>query len=98
VPSNDRSRSGLSDYRTSKTSAPGISSRLLPKLLSEIVYIDILDVAAFMPPLFEYPEVVSLADDELIAVGTTPGSCLIPSTPKTVKTRSSWRSSAATGR
>jgi hypothetical protein len=67
VPSNDRSRSGLSDYRTSKTSAPGISSRLLPELLSEIVYIDILDVAAFMPPLFEYPEVVSLADEELIA-------------------------------
>jgi hypothetical protein len=66
VPSNDRSRSGLSDYRTSKTSAPGISSRLLPELLSEIVYIDILDVAAFMPPLFEYPEVVSLADDELV--------------------------------
>jgi hypothetical protein len=67
VPSNDRSRSGLSDYRTSKTSAPGISSRLLPELLSEIVYIDILDVAAFMPPLFEYPEVVSLVDDELSA-------------------------------
>jgi hypothetical protein len=67
VPSNDRSRSGLSDYRTSKTSAPGISSRLLPELLSEIVYIDILDVSAYMPPLFEYPEVVSLVDDELIA-------------------------------
>src|SRR5262245_26229380 len=67
VPSHDRSRSGLSDYRTSKTSAPGISSRLLPELLSEIVYIDILDVAAFMPPLFEYPEVVSLLDEELIA-------------------------------
>jgi hypothetical protein len=67
VPSNDRSRSGLSEYRTSKTSAPGISSSLLPELLSEIVYIDILDVAAFMPPLFEYPEVVSLVDDELIA-------------------------------
>jgi hypothetical protein len=67
VPSNDRSRSGLSDYRTSKTSAPGISSRLLPELLSEILYIDILDVAAYMPPLFEYPEVVSLVDDELIA-------------------------------
>jgi hypothetical protein len=66
VPSNDRSRSGLSDYRTSKTSAPGISSRLLPELLSEIVYIDILDVAAFMPPLFEYPEVASLVDDELL--------------------------------
>jgi len=67
VPASDRSRSGLSDYRTSKTSAPGISSRLLPELLSEIVYIDILDVAAYMPPLFEYPEVVSLADDELRA-------------------------------
>src|SRR5215213_6670877 len=67
VPASDRSRSGLSDYRTSKTSAPGISSRLLPELLSEIVYIDILDVAAFMPPLFEYPEVVSLVDDELMA-------------------------------
>jgi hypothetical protein len=67
VPSNDRSRSGLSDYRTSKTSAPGISSRLLPELLSEIAYIDILDVAAYMPPLFEYPEVVSLVDDELLA-------------------------------
>jgi hypothetical protein len=67
VPSNDRSRSGLSDYRTSKTSAPGISSRLLPELLSEIVYIDILDVATYMPPLFEYPKVVSLTDEELIA-------------------------------
>jgi hypothetical protein len=66
VPSNDRSRSGLSDYRTSKTSAPGISSPLLPELLSEIVYIDILDVAAYMPPLFEYPEVVSLVDEELL--------------------------------
>ena len=41
--------------------------RLLPEPLSEIVYIDILDVAAFMPPLFEYPEVVSLADEELLA-------------------------------
>lgn len=67
VPASDRSRSGLSDYRTSKTSAPGISSRLLPELLSEIVYIDILDVAAYMPPLFEYPEVVSLVDEELLA-------------------------------
>jgi hypothetical protein len=66
VPANDRSRSGLSEYRTSKTSAPGISSRLLPELLSEIVYIDILNVAAFMPPLFEYPEVVSLVDEELV--------------------------------
>jgi hypothetical protein len=66
VPANDRSRSGLSDVRTTKTAAPGISSRLLPELLSEIVYIDILDVAAFMPPLFEYPEVVSLVDDELV--------------------------------
>jgi hypothetical protein len=65
VPSNDRSRSGLSDYRTSKSSAPGISSRLLPELLSEMVYIDILDVAAYMPPLFEYPELVSLVDDEV---------------------------------
>ena len=36
-------------------------------MLSEIVYIDILDVAAYMPPLFEYPEVVSLVDQELIA-------------------------------
>jgi hypothetical protein len=35
-------------------------------VLFEIVYIDILDVAAYMPPLFEYPEVVSLVDDELI--------------------------------
>jgi hypothetical protein len=67
VPSNDRSRSGLSEYRTSKTSAPGISSSLLPELLSEIVYIDILDVAAFMPPLCEYPEVVSLVDEALAA-------------------------------
>ncbi|HEY3228849.1 MAG TPA: helicase-related protein, partial [Roseiflexaceae bacterium] len=66
VPVGDRSRSGLSEYRTSKTSAPGISSSLLPELLSEIVYIDILDVAAFMPPLFEYPEVVSLVDEELL--------------------------------
>jgi hypothetical protein len=66
VPVGDRSRSGLSDYRTSKPSAPGISSRLLPELLSEIVYIDILDVAAYMPPLFEYPEVVSLVDEELL--------------------------------
>jgi hypothetical protein len=35
VPSNDRRRSGLSEYRTRKTSAPGISSRLLPELLSQ---------------------------------------------------------------
>lgn len=42
--------------------APGISSRLLPSLLNDLVFIDVLDVGAAMPPRVEIPIIVSMHD------------------------------------
>lgn len=63
-----RRGSGRSDVTVTTVSAPGISARLLPFLLGDLVFLSVLDVGAHMPPRVETPEIVSMADPQLAAV------------------------------
>ena len=42
--------------------APGLSAKLIPYLLEDLVYLTVLDVGAHMPPRIEVPEIVSMRD------------------------------------
>src|SRR5262245_13729016 len=63
--SSARRGSGKTDVSITTIPAPGISTRLLPYLLSDLAFIDVLDVGAFMPPREEIPVVVEMDDDSL---------------------------------
>lgn len=64
--SDARRGSGQTDVTVSTVPAPGISAKLLPRLLEKLVFIDTLDVGAFLPEKVEIPEVVDL-DDPAVA-------------------------------
>ena len=61
-----RRGSGKTDVSVTTIPAPGISTRLLPYLLADLAFIDVLDVGAFMPPREEIPVVVEMDDRALI--------------------------------
>jgi hypothetical protein len=63
--SSARRGSGKTDISITTIPTPGISTRLLPYLLSDLAFIDVLDVGAFMPPREEIPVVVEMDDDSL---------------------------------
>jgi hypothetical protein len=63
--SSARRGSGKTDVSISTVPAPGISTRLLPYLLADLAFIDVLDVGTFMPPREEIPVVVEMDDDSL---------------------------------
>jgi hypothetical protein len=63
--SSARRGSGKTDVSITTIPAPGISTRLLPYLLADLAFIDVLDVGAFMPPREETPVVVEMDDDSL---------------------------------
>jgi len=65
--SSARRGSGKSDVSITTIPAPGISTRLLPYLLADLAFIDVLDVGAFMPPREEIPVVVDMDDAALHA-------------------------------
>jgi hypothetical protein len=56
---------GQTEVRESTIPAPGVSARLLPRLLSELVFLTVLDVGAHMPPRIEIPEIVPMRDPAL---------------------------------
>lgn len=56
---------GQTEERTKKRSAPGISARILPRLLGTMACIDVLDVGALMPPKVERPILVDMTQPEL---------------------------------
>ncbi len=60
--SDARKGSGQTDVRVSTIAAPGLSSKLIPRLLQLLVYLTVLDVGAFMPPRVEIPELVNMED------------------------------------
>jgi len=60
-----RRGSGRSDVTVTTVPAPGISARLLPFLLGDLVFLSVLDVGAHMPPRIEVPEIVSMSDPDL---------------------------------
>lgn len=60
-----RRGSGAIDRTTSVVEVPGISATLLPHFLSEMVYIGVLDVGAYMPKLVEIPVLVAMEEPEL---------------------------------
>ena len=62
-----RKGSGAIDRTTSVIEVPGISATLLPHFLSEMVYIGVLDVGAYMPKLVEIPVLVAMDDPSLRA-------------------------------
>ncbi len=66
-----RRGSGQTDVTITTIPAPGISARLLPYLLAELIFIDVLDVGAYMPPRVEVPVVVDLRQAELQAAVET---------------------------
>jgi hypothetical protein len=60
--SDARKGSGATDVRVSTIPAPGLSSKLIPRLLTDLNYLTVLDVGAFMPPRIEIPELVNMRD------------------------------------
>ena len=60
-----RRGSGRADVTVTTVPAPGISARLLPFLLGDLVFLSVLDVGAHMPPRLETPEIVELEDPAL---------------------------------
>ncbi len=63
--SDARKGSGQTDVRVSTIPAPGLSSKLIPRLLTDLNYLTVLDVGAFMPPRIEIPELVDMRDPEV---------------------------------
>ncbi len=60
-----RRGSGAIDRTTSVVEVPGISATLLPHFLSEMIYIGVLDVGAYMPKLVEIPVLVEMEEPAL---------------------------------
>ena len=60
--SDARRGSGQTNVQVSTIPAPGLSAKLIPYLLEDLVYLTVLDVGAHMPPRIEIPEIVSLRD------------------------------------
>src|SRR5205085_11651830 len=58
---------GQTEIRESTVPAPGVSAKLLPHLLHELVFLTVLDVGAHMPPRIEIPDIIPMADPELSA-------------------------------
>ncbi|HEU4329456.1 MAG TPA: DUF6094 domain-containing protein [Roseiflexaceae bacterium] len=63
--SDARRGSGAVDRTTRLIEVPGMSAALLPHLLSELVFIGVLDVGAYMPKLTELPVLVPMDDPAL---------------------------------
>jgi Uncharacterised methyltransferase family (DUF6094) len=65
--SDARRGSGQTTVQVSTIPAPGLSAKLIPYLLEDMVYLTVLDVGAHMPPRIEIPEIVSMRDAEIVA-------------------------------
>jgi len=63
--SDARRGSGQTSVQVSTIPAPGLSAKLIPYLLEDLVYLTVLDVGAHMPPRIEIPEIVSMRDPEV---------------------------------
>jgi hypothetical protein len=63
--SDARRGSGQTTVQVSTIPAPGLSAKLIPYLLEDLVYLTVLDVGAHMPPRIEIPEIVSMRDQEI---------------------------------
>jgi hypothetical protein len=63
--SDARRGSGQTSVQVSTIPAPGLSAKLIPYLLEDMVYLTVLDVGAHMPPRIEIPEIVSMRDPEI---------------------------------
>ena len=64
--SDARKGSGQTTVQVSTIPAPGLSAKLIPYLLEDMVYLTVLDVGAHMPPRIEIPEIVSMCDAEIV--------------------------------
>ncbi|MGB8345724.1 MAG: DUF6094 domain-containing protein [Ktedonobacteraceae bacterium] len=62
-----RKGTGETTVQVSTIPAPGLSAKLLPYLLEDMVYLAVLDVGSHMPPRVEIPEIVSMHDPEVEA-------------------------------
>lgn len=62
-----RGSRGSTDVQVSTIPAPGLSTKLIPHLLTDLAYLTVLDVGAFMPPRIEIPELVSMEDPAVTA-------------------------------
>jgi Uncharacterised methyltransferase family (DUF6094) len=63
--SDARRGSGQTNVQVSTIPAPGLSAKLIPYLLEDMVYLTVLDVGAHMPPRIEIPEIVPMRDAEI---------------------------------
>jgi len=64
--SDARRGSGQTTVQVSTIPAPGLSAKLIPYLLEDMVYLTVLDVGAHMPPRIEIPEIVPMRDTEIV--------------------------------
>jgi SAM-dependent methyltransferase len=63
--SDARKGSGQTSVQVSTIPAPGLSAKLIPYLLEDMVYLTVLDVGAHMPPRIEIPEIVPMRDPQI---------------------------------
>src|SRR6266436_7174310 len=63
--SDARKGSGQTTVQVSTIPAPGLSAKLIPYLLEDLVYLTVLDVGAHMPPKKEIPKGISMIDPTL---------------------------------
>jgi hypothetical protein len=63
--SDARKGSGQTNVQVSTIPAPGLSAKLIPYLLEDMVYLTVLDVGAHMPPRIEIPEIVPMRDPQI---------------------------------
>jgi hypothetical protein len=63
--SDARKGSGRTNISTSVVAAPGLSAKVIPRLLQHLVYLTVLDVGAHMPPKIEIPYGISMHDEIL---------------------------------
>jgi len=63
--SDARKGSGQTNVQVSPIPAPGLSAKLIPYLLEDMVYLTVLDVGAHMPPRIEIPEIVPMRDADI---------------------------------
>ncbi len=64
--SDARKGSGRTNVQVSTIPAPGLSAKIIPYLLEDMVYLTVLDVGAHMPPRIEIPEIVPMRDPEIV--------------------------------
>src|SRR5260370_30864241 len=79
--SDARRGSGQTTVQVSTIPAPGLSAKLIPYLLGDMVYLTVLDLGAHMRPRIAIPDIVSIPDAAIAASLVAPAQAPLQPTP-----------------